>query len=150
MVMMNYSFEIDCDERNFFKILTDYKNLPKYLPRQLKKIEILDEHGSHTTIEATASFKTLIKKEFSQKIIVEKKSEYEISAKILDGFAKGTHVTISILIEKEKTLCNINSEIKLSLKTVILYPIIKREYNSLITGVFRRISIDAKPAKVQV
>ena len=150
MVTLNYSFELDCDERNFFKILTDYKNLPKYLPRQLKKIEILDEHDSHTTIEATASFKTLIKKEFSQKIIVEKKSEYEISAKILDGFAKGTRVTISILIEKEKTLCNINSEIKLSLKTVILYPIIKREYNSLITGVFRRISIDAKPAKVQV
>ena len=150
MVTLNYSFELDCDERNFFKILTDYKNLPKYLPWQLKKIEILDEHGSHTTIEATASFKTLIKKEFSQKIIVEKKSEYEISAKILDGFAKGTRVTISILIEKEKTLCNINSEIKLSLKTVILYPIIKREYNSLITGVFRRISIDAKPAKVQV
>ena len=144
MVTLNYSFELDCDERNFFKILTDYKNLPKYLPRQLKKIEILDEHGSHTTIEATASFKTLIKKEFSQKIIVEKKSEYEISAKILDGFAKGTRVTISILIEKEKTLCNINSEIKLSLKTVILYPIIKREYNSLITGVFRKISMDAE------
>ena len=150
MVTLNYSFELDCDERNFFKILTDYKNLPKYLPRQLKKIEILDEHGSYTTIEATASFKTLIKKEFSHKIIIEKKSEYDISAKILDGFAKGTSVTISILIEKEKTLCNINSEIKLSLKTVILYPIIKREYNSLITGVFRRISIDAKPAKVQV
>ena len=150
MVTLNYSFELDCDERNFFKILTDYKNLPKYLPRQLKKIEILDEHDSHTTIEATASFKTLIKKEFSQKIIIEKKSECDISAQILDGFAKGTHVTISILIEKEKTLCNINSEIKLSLKTVILYPIIKREYNSLITGVFRRISIDAKPAKVQV
>ncbi len=150
MVTLNYSFELDCDERNFFKILTDYENLPKYLPRQLKKIEILDEHDNHITIEATASFKTLIKKEFSQKIIIEKKSEGDISAKILDGFAKGTNVTISILIEKEKTLCNISSEIKLSLKTVILYPIIKREYNSLITGVFRRISIDAKPAKVQV
>ena len=67
MVTLNYSFELDCDERNFFKILTDYKNLPKYLPRQLKKIEILDEHGSHTTIEATASFKTLIKKSFHTK-----------------------------------------------------------------------------------
>ena len=147
MVTMNYSFKLDCDERDFFKILTNYENLPKYLPRQLKKIEILDEHDSHTTIEATASFKTLIKKEFSQKIIIEKKSECDISAQILDGFAKGTHVTISILIEKEKTLCNINSEIKLSLKTVILYPIIKREYNSLITGVFRKISIDARQAK---
>jgi ribosome-associated toxin RatA of RatAB toxin-antitoxin module len=144
MVMMNYSFEIDCNERNFFKILTDYENLPKYLPRQLKKIEILDEHDNHTTIEVMASLKTLIKKEFSQKIRIEKKSEDNISAEILDGLAKGTHITISILMEKEKTLCHVNSDIKLSLKTVILYPIIKREYNSLITGVFRKISVDAE------
>tara|TARA_B100001146_G_scaffold24007_1_gene18175 strand:- start:41 stop:475 length:435 start_codon:yes stop_codon:yes gene_type:complete len=144
MVMMNYSFEIDCDERNFFKILTDYENLPKYLPRQLKKIEILDERDNHTTIEVMASLKTLIKKEFSQKIRIEKKSEDNISAEILDGLAKGTHITISILMEKEKTLCHVNSDIKLSLKTVILYPIIKREYNSLITGVFRKISMDAE------
>ena len=144
MVMMNYSFEIDCNERNFFKILTDYENLPKYLPRQLKKIEILDEGDNHTTIEVMASLKTLIKKEFSQKIRIEKKSEDNISAEILDGLAKGTHITISILMEKEKTLCHVNSDIKLSLKTVILYPIIKREYNSLITGVFRKISMDAE------
>ena len=144
MVTLNYSFELDCDERNFFKILTDYKNLPKYLPRQLKKIEILDERDNHTTIEVMASLKTLIKKEFSQKIRIEKKSEDNISAEILDGLAKGTHITISILMEKEKTLCHVNSDIKLSLKTVILYPIIKREYNSLITGVFRKISMDAE------
>ena len=147
MVMMNYSFELDCDKRNFFKILTNYENLPKYLPRQLKKIEILDEHDNYTTIEPTISLRTLIKKEFSQKIGIEKKSENNISAEILDGFAKGTHITISILMEKEKTLCQVNSDVKLSLKTIILYPIIKREYNSLITGVFRKISIDARQAK---
>jgi len=147
MVTMNYSFKLDCDERDFFKILTNYENLPKYLPRQLKKIEILDEHDNYTTIEPTISLRTLIKKEFSQKIGIEKKSENNISAEILDGFAKGTHITISILMEKEKTLCQVNSDVKLSLKTVILYPIIKREYNSLITGVFRKISIDARQAK---
>ena len=144
MVTMNYSFKLDCDEKDFFKILTNYENLPKYLPRQLKKIEILDERDNHTTIEVMASLKTLIKKEFSQKIRIEKKSEDNISAEILDGLAKGTHITISILMEKEKTLCHVNSDIKLSLKTVILYPIIKREYNSLITGVFRKISMDAE------
>ena len=147
MVTLNYSFELDCDERIFFKILTDYKNLPKYLPRQLKKIEILDEHDSHTTIEATASFKTLIKKEFSQKIRIEKKSENNLSVEILDGFTKGSHVTISIQIQKEKTLCVVNLDIKLSLKTVILYPIIKREYKSFLLGAFTKISIDAKQAK---
>ena len=144
---MDYSFELDCNERNFFKIFTDYENLPKYLPRQLQKIEILDKHDNYTTIKATIFVRRLIKKAFSQKIRIEKKSENNLSAEILDGFAKGTHITISIIMEKEKTLCHVNSDIKLSLKTIILYPIIKREYNSLLTGVFRKISMDAEQDK---
>jgi len=38
MVTLNYSLELDCNERNFFKILTDYENLSNYLPGKLKKI----------------------------------------------------------------------------------------------------------------
>ena len=147
MVMMNYSFELDCDKRNFFKILTNYENLPKYLPRQLKKIEILDNYDNYTTLKATIFFMTLIKKEFSQKVRIEKKSENNLSAEILDGHAKGTHITISTLMQKEKTLCQVSSNLRLSLKTVILYPIIKREYKALLTGVFRKISIDVKQAE---
>ena len=147
MVTINYSIELDCNERNFFKILTNYENLSNYLPRHLKKIEILDKHDNYTTIKATIFLKTLIKKDFSQKIRIEKKSENNLSVEILDGFTKGTHIIISILMQKGKTLCNVNSDIKLSLKTVILYPIIKREYNSFLSGVFRKMSIDAKQAK---
>ena len=144
---MNYSFELDCNERNFFKILTNYENLSNYLPRKLKKIEILDRHDNYTTIEATILLRTIIKKEFSQKIRIEKKSEKDISIEILGGIAKGTHITISVLMQKEKTLCNVNSDVKLSLKTVILYPIIKKEYNSFLSGVFKKMSIDAKQTK---
>ena len=144
MVTMNYSFELDCNERNFFKILTNYENISNYLPRKLKKIEILDRHDNYTTIEATILLRTIIKKEFSQKIRIEKKSEKDISIEILGGIAKGTHITISVLMQKEKTLCNVNSDVKLSLKTVILYPIIKKEYNSFLSGVFKKMSIDAK------
>ena len=147
MVTMNYSFELDCNERNFFKILTNYENLSNYLPRKLKKIEILDAHDNYTTIEATILLRTIIKKEFSQKIRIEKKSEKDISIEILGGIAKGTHITISVLMQKEKTLCNVNSDVKLSLKTVILYPIIKKEYNSFLSGVFKKMSIDAKQTK---
>ena len=147
MVTLNYSLELDCNERNFFKILTDYENLSNYLPGKLKKIEILDKHDNCTTIKATVFIKSLIKKEFSQKIRIEKKSENNLSVEILDGFTKGSHVTISIQIQKEKTLCVVNLDIKLSLKTVILYPIIKREYKSFLLGAFTKISIDAKQAK---
>ena len=144
---MDYSLELDCNEKNFFKILTNYENLPKYLPRQLKKIEILDNYDNYTKLKATIFFMTLIKKEFSQKVRIEKKSENNLSAEILDGHAKGTHITISPLMQKEKTLCQVSSNLRLSLKTIILYPIIKREYKALLIGVFRKISIDVKQAE---
>ena len=147
MVTMNYSLELDCDERNFFKILTDYENLSNYLPRKLKKIEIVDVRDNYTTIKATIFLRTIIKKEFSQKIRIEKKSNNNLSVDILDGITKGTHITISVLMQKEKTICHVNSDVKLSLKTVILYPIIKKEYNSFLLGVFRKMSIDAKQAQ---
>ena len=147
MITMNYSLELDCNERNFFKILTNYENLSNYLPRKLKKIEILDKHDNYTTIKATVFLKSLIKKEFSQKIRIEKKSENNLSVEILDGFAKGTHITISILMQKEKTLCHVNSDIKLSLKTAILYPIIKIEHNPFLKRLFTNMSHNAKQVK---
>ena len=147
MVTMDCSFELDCSEKKFFKILTDYENLSKYLPRQLQKIEILDEHDNYTTIQVTVFVRSMIKKAFSQKIRIEKKSENNLSVEILDGFTKGSHVTISTQMQKEKTLCVVNLDIKLSLKTVILYPIIKREYKSFLLGAITKISIDAKQAK---
>ena len=61
--MVNCSLELDCDEKNFLKILTDYENISNYLPRKLKKIEIVDEHDNYATINATILLRTLIKKE---------------------------------------------------------------------------------------
>ena len=147
MVTMDCSFELDCNEKKFFKILTDYENLSKYLPRQLQKIEILDEHDNYTTIQVTVFVRSMIKKAFSQKIRIEKKSENNLSVEILDGIAKGTHITISILMQKEKTLCHVNSDIKLSLKTVILYPIIKIEHNPFLKRLFTNMSHNAKQVK---
>ena len=147
MVTMNYSFELDCNERNFFKILTNYENLSNYLPRKLKKIEILDIHDNYTTIEATILLRTIIKKEFSQNIRIEKKSDNDLFVEILDGLAKGTRITISTIMQKGKTICHVNSNIKLSLKVVILYPIIKKEHNAFLSSVLRKISVDAKQAR---
>ena len=141
------SFELDCNEKKFFKILTDYENLSKYLPRHLQKLEILDEHDNYTTIKTSVFARSLIKKAFSQEMKIEKKSENNLSVEILDGFTKGSHVTISTQMQKEKTLCVVNLDIKLSLKTVILYPIIKRESKNFLLGAFTKISIDAKQAK---
>ncbi len=148
MVSMNNSFELDCNEKNLFKVLTDYENLSDYLPRKLQKIEILDENETLTTINATLFLKTLIKKEFSQKLKIEKKSENNLIIEILDGHAKGTRINISLSSKNNQTLCQVNSDVKLSLKTIVLLPILKAEYNVFVSNVFKKMAKNAKEIKI--
>ena len=139
MVRMNYSFELSCDKDKFFHVLTDYQNLVEYMPRQLQKIEILEKQDKHTIIELTIFLRNLIKKQFSQRLKIHVESENKILLEILDGIAKGTQSTISIISDDEKTVCNINTNVKLSLKAAILYPVIKKEYVGFLTKVSRNI-----------
>ena len=148
MVSMNTSFELDCNEKNLFKVLTDYENLSDYLPRKLQKIEILDKNEIFTTINATLFLKTLIKKEFSQKLKIEKKSENNLIIEILDGHAKGTRINISLSSKNNQTLCQVNSDVKLSLKTIVLLPILKAEYNAFVSNVFKKMAKSAKEIKI--
>lgn len=145
---MNNSFELDCNEKNLFKVLTDYENLSDYLPRKLQKIAILDENETFTTINATLFLKTLIKKEFSQKLKIEKKSENNLIIEILDGHAKGTRINISLSSKNNQTLCQVNSDVKLSLKTIVLLPILKAEYNVFVSNVFKKMAKNAKEIKI--
>ena len=145
---MNNSFELDCNEKNLFKVLTDYENLSDYLPRKLQKIAILDENETFTTINATLFLKTLIKKEFSQKLKIEKKSENNLIIEILDGHAKGTSINISLSSKNNQTLCQVNSDVKLSLKTIVLLPILKAEYNVFVSNVFKKMAKNAKEIKI--
>ena len=136
---MNYLFEIDCDKKKFFHVLTDYQNLVDYMPRQLQKIEILEKQEDYTIIESTIFLRSIIKKEFSQKLKIHVESENKIFLEILDGLAKGTKSIISFTTDGEKVIGNINTNVKLSLKAAILYPIVKKEYEGFLTKVSRKI-----------
>jgi len=136
---MNYLFEIDCDKKKFFHVLTDYQNLVDYMPRQLQKIEILEKQEDYTIIESTIFLRSIIKKEFSQKLKIHVESENKIFLEILDGLAKGTKSIISFTSDGEKVIGNINTNVKLSLKAAILYPIVKKEYEGFLTKVSRKI-----------
>ena len=136
---MNYLFEIDCDKKKFFHVLTDYQNLVEYMPRQLQKIEILEKQEDYTIIESTIFLRSIIKKEFSQKLKIHVESENKIFLEILDGLAKGTKSIISFTSDGEKVIGNINTNVKLSLKAAILYPIVKKEYEGFLTKDSRKI-----------
>jgi len=141
---MEFNITVECDYKEFLKILKDFENLPKYLPRQLQKIQILEKQDNIVIIEVILAFKSLIKNEISQKIKIETESDNKLILEVLDGHAKNTKVWIVTQPKDDKTQVNVNIDLKLSLKAKILSPIIKREYKSLLTGVFLKIGFDAE------
>jgi len=63
---------------------------------------------------------------------------------ILDGHAKNTKAVIQIRSHDSNTKINVDIDLKLSLKSKVLSPIIKREYKTMLQGVFMKIGIDAE------
>ena len=141
---MEFNTIVECNYKEFLKILKDFENLSKYLPRQLQKIQILEKQDNITITEVVLIFKTLIKNEISQKIKIKTESDNKLILEVLDGHAKNTKIWIMIQPKDDKTQVIVNIDLKLSLKARILSPIIKREYKSLLTGVFLKIGIDAE------
>ena len=136
---LSFSCEIDCDKDKFFHVLTDFQNLTDYMPRQLQKISIIEEKNDYTIIESTIFLRSIIKKEFLIPVKLHINSENKIILEILDGVAKGTQSTISFERDGQKNICNINTNVKLSLKAAILHPIIKKEYEGFLTKVSGKI-----------
>ena len=139
MVIMQTSNELEFSSDKFIGILTNYENLSGYLPRQLQKIEIIEKNENLTKIKAVIFLRSLIKQEFVLEIEIEEKSYGLFIANILDGIAKGTKITITISEQNMKTLCDIETDVKLSLKTIVLLPIIKREYKGFVQGILSNI-----------
>ena len=55
---------------------------------------------------------------------------------------------MALSTKNEKTLCSVNSDVKLSLKTIILLPILKAEYNKFVFSVFKKMNEDVKEMEV--
>ena len=141
---MSYSIGLDCDEKKFINILTDYENLTNYLPRQLQRIRVIETQENYSIIELTIFLRSIIKKEFTQRLKIEKKSEDILIIEVLDGIAKGTRTTISILSQEEKFICEIITNVKLTLKTAILIPIMKKEYEGILAKFLRNVFLKIK------
>lgn len=131
--------DVDCDENKLFEILNDFENLPRYLPRQLQAVEILEEHNNYTLVQVTIFFKTLIKKEISQQVKIFKTNEKELTLEVLNGHAKNSRIVFSIITMEGKKTIRVDCDLKLSLKTAILYPIAKREYKPMVTGICKKM-----------
>ena len=105
---MEFNTTIECNYKEFLKILKDFENLPKYLPRQLQKIQILEKQDNMVIIEVILTFKSLIKNEISQKIKIKTEFDNKLILEVLDGHAKNTKVWIVTQPKDDKTQVIVN------------------------------------------
>ena len=67
MTTLDFSIKLGANPNNLFSLITNYKNLPRFLPDQLKNVDILEEDGNRVISEETLVFSSLIKKTIIQK-----------------------------------------------------------------------------------
>jgi ribosome-associated toxin RatA of RatAB toxin-antitoxin module len=138
MKCMKFSIQLLSKPNDVFAELINFKNMPKLLPRQLKKIEIISEKENQILTRETLVFKTIVKNEIIQECMHEIYDK-EIKTIITSGPAKNSIINMKVEGKEGGTYVEINIDLKLSLKAKILRPIVKKVYSNLLTGVLYKI-----------
>ena len=139
MSEIKFSLNLAATSEKLMQVATDYSNLSKYCPQQLKSIEIVEQNNDGIITEEIISL-SMFKKEIKQKTLHKNSSNNKLHSEIISGPAKGT--TINILYEKmdsgTKVMININLKISLTFK--ILQPLIEKYYKLMMTSILFRMN----------
>ncbi len=138
MKYMKFSMPMMSKQEDIFAELINFKNMPNLLPRQLKKIEIMNEKGKQIMTRETLVFKTIVKNEIIQECTHEI-GDNEIKTIITSGPAKNSIINMKVKQKGSGSNVEIDIDLKLSLKAKILRPIVKKVYSKLLTGILYKI-----------
>jgi|APSaa5957512535_1039671.scaffolds.fasta_scaffold97230_2 hypothetical protein len=139
---MNFEITLDGNKDKMIKLATDYANVKKFAPGHIKEIKIIKQDKNHTITEETLVFSTRLKKEIIQQTKHSKYSSNELLSEIITGPAKGTSIKMKFQEIDNKIKVEVNCDLKLSLKAIVLKPIIKKYYKIFLTGVCYRMSME--------
>jgi ribosome-associated toxin RatA of RatAB toxin-antitoxin module len=121
------------------KLLIDYVEFPKYLPHQIKSVEIIEKTDAYTITEETLHFSTVISKTFKQQTKHYAYSNNMLRSQILSGPAKNS--TIEITINEKNSISHIivNIDVKLEFKYKFLSPLIKKSYKTFLMSILYKM-----------
>ena len=142
MTTLDFSIKLGANPNNLFSLITNYKNLPRFLPDQLKNVDILEEDGNRVISEETLVFNSLIKKTIIQKTEHKILGENNLESKILSGPAKNSKINVLLEKDGDGTLITVTIQLELDFKTKIFSPIIKKWYKSMLTGIFYKMNTE--------
>jgi len=140
MTDLDFSVVLQAPRARLMELATDFEQLPRYLPDQLKSVKILEKNDEETTTLEIIEFSTYLKKSFEQKTIHRQISGNELQSDIISGPAKGTKITMIFEDLDSETKVSIKIKLKLSLTAKFLSPIIKKWYKRIILAILYKMN----------
>tara|TARA_B110000263_G_C15199012_1_gene459760 strand:+ start:547 stop:990 length:444 start_codon:yes stop_codon:yes gene_type:complete len=140
MARLDFTLDLEAPREQLMKEITNYQKLSEFLPDQLKNIEIIEHDENKTITRETIFFSTMINKPFVQESIHRKISSNKVQTEIISGPARETLITMVLDERDDGTNISIEIELKLSLKAIILQPLIKKWYKRILTSTLYKIN----------
>ena len=120
--------------------LMDFESHTKFMPTQLKSVKILKNNDDGITTEETITFKSIIKKTFIQQTL-HRQSGNSLYSKIISGPARNTKIFIRFEESEGEIRILVDVNLKLSLPTKLLKPLVKKYYKSYFDAFLNRLAI---------
>tara|TARA_Y100001936_G_scaffold146077_1_gene142453 strand:+ start:3045 stop:3479 length:435 start_codon:yes stop_codon:yes gene_type:complete len=136
---LEFNITLDSSIDKLKKLILDYETYPNYLPDQIKQVRIIQRESDLTKTEETITFTSFFKKEIIQQSTHRKISENQFLTNIESGPAKNSEIKLILSPLDNGTKINIEIDLKLSLSTRFLLPIIKKWYKRIITGILYKM-----------
>ena len=142
-MVLEFEIILDSSINKLKKLILDFETYPNYLPDQIQKVRVIQKESNLIKTEETILFSSFFKKEIIQQSTHMEISENQLLTKIESGPAKNSEIELILSPIGNGTKINIKINLKLSLSTRFLLPIIKKWYKRIITGVIYKM--DAVP-----
>lgn len=139
MTSVNFSLDLAVPQDKLLNLMTDYEQFPRYLPHQIKSVQIIEKTNDYTITEETLHLSSVISKTFVQQTKHYSFSDNLLKSEILSGPAKNS--TIEITIDEKNSISHIivNIDVKLEFKYKFLSPLIKKSYKTFLMSILYKM-----------
>ena len=136
---MDFSLNLPSSKNKLIDLATKYDDFPKYLPDQIKSVDIIEKTSSYTITEETLHLSSVISKSFIQQTKHYSLQNDILKSEILSGPAKGSIIEIIFSEIDVGTSVHANIDVKLGLKYKFLLPLIKKSYKTFLMGILYKM-----------
>ena len=136
---MDFSLNLPSSKNKLIDLATKYDDYPKYLPDQIKSVDIIEKTSSYTITEETLHLSSVISKSFIQQTKHYTLQNDILKSEILSGPAKGSIIEITFSEIDVGTSVHANIDVKLGLKYKFLLPLVKKSYKTFLMGILYKM-----------